>query len=209
MKYTCSDCMKRIKMYALLVNPVEDEDGAGYVYKFGEYPQFGVPVPNKVLKLFDGEDAENFKKGRRCESQGLGIAAFAYYRRVVEKHKNEIFDEIVKVCKTVGGSGDLIAELEAAKKERQFTTSVEKIKSALPQGLLINGHNPLLALHGALSVGLHSESDGDCLQAAKDVRVVLADLVEKMSTLKQDNAELSSAVQRLLQRKAKADADGS
>jgi len=127
---------------------------------------------------------------------------------VVEKHRNDIFDEIIKVCNTLGGSADLVADLEVAKNERQFTTSVEKIKSALPQGLLVNGHNPLLALHGALSIGLHSESDQDCLQAAKDVRVVLADLVEKMSTLKQDNVELNSAVQRLLQRKAKADANG-
>jgi len=201
--YRCSDCQKQHKLYALLL--WIEEDDRGHVYKYGESPQFGVPVPNKVLKLFGGEDAENFKKGRRCESQGLGIAAFAYYRRVVEKHRNEIFDEIIKVCKTLGGEADLIAELEEAKLERRFTASIEKIKAALPQGLLINGQNPLLALHRALSAGLHNESDASCLQAARDVRVVLADLVEKMSMLRQDNTELSSAMQRLLQRKAEAD----
>lgn len=203
LEYTCSDCQKQGKFYSLLVLP--GDGGDAEVYKYGEFPQFGVPVPNRLLKLFDGEDAENFKKGRRCESQGLGIAAFAYYRRVVEKHRNEIFDEIIKVCKTLGGETNLIDELERAKLEQQFTSSIEKIKVALPQGLLINGHNPLLALHGALSVGLHNESDEACLQAASDVRVVLADLVEKISMLKQDNKELSSAMQRLLKRKAEAD----
>ena len=203
LKYTCSDCKKETKLYSLLVIP-EEASNAGQAYKFGEHPQFGVPVPNRVLKLFSGEDAENFKKGRRCESQALGIAAFAYYRRVVEKHKNEIFDEIIKVCNTLGGSADLINELELAKKEQRFTTSVEMIKAALPQGLLINGHNPLLALHGALSVGLHNETDEACLQAAADVRLILADLVEKISMLKQDNVELNSAIKRLIDKRSKA-----
>jgi hypothetical protein len=37
--------------------------GNGVAYKYGERPPFGVPVPNKVLRLF-GEDRDNFIKGR-------------------------------------------------------------------------------------------------------------------------------------------------
>jgi hypothetical protein len=166
-------------------------------------PPFGVPVPNKVLSLF-GEDRENFLKGRQCENQGHGVGAFAYYRRVVENHKNEIFDEIIKVCETVGAPQPLIEELGSAKQEVSFTKAMKQIKTALPQGLLIRGHNPLLALHNALSVGLHSESDAKCLEAAHDVRLVLTDLVEKMSLLRQDDSELHGAVQRLIAKKGGA-----
>jgi hypothetical protein len=95
----------------------------------------------------------------------------------------------------------LIAELGEAKSEMSFSKSVDHIKMALPQGLLINGQNPLLALHGALSVGLHNDTDEECLKAASAVRLVLSDLVEKMSTLRQDNKELHTAVNYLMTKK--------
>ena len=37
------------------------------------------------------------------------------------------------------------------------------------------------ALHGALSVGLHNDSDKECLESANAVRLVLTDLTEKIS----------------------------
>jgi hypothetical protein len=197
--YLCSDCRSYGKSFSLWIS-IKKALGEGAAYKYGEHPPFGVPVPNKVLSLF-GEDRENFLKGRQCENQGHGVGAFAYYRRVVENHKNEIFDEIIKVCETVGAPQPLIEELGSAKQEVSFTKAMKQIKTALPQGLLIRGHNPLLALHNALSVGLHSESDAKCLEAAHDVRLVLTDLVEKMSLLRQDDSELHGSVQRLIAKK--------
>lgn len=198
-QYLCGDCHEERKLYSLHI--IFGERPTGTLYKFGELPPFGVPVSNKVLRLF-GKDAQLFQKGRQCESLGYGVAAFAYYRRVVENHKNEIFDEIMKVCRSVNAPEAIIRELEQAKIEISFTKALDVIKSALPQGLLINGHNPLLALHGALSVGLHDESDVDCLAAAQAVRLVLTDLVNKIAMLKQDDRQLNEAVQLLLKKKA-------
>ena len=197
MTYCCRDCRGYRKTFALRLTPTQQTNGEGVAYKYGEEPTFGIRVPNKVLRLF-GEDRDNFIKGRQCENQGLGVGAFAYYRRVVENHKNEIFDEIIKVCEAVGASEELLGELGSAKKEIKFTEAMKRIKIALPKGLLINGHNPLLALHGALSLGLHDESHAKCLEAAHDVRLVLTDLIEKMSLLRQDNSELHGAVHRLI-----------
>jgi hypothetical protein len=199
--YTCGDCLKQAKSFSLWLYIGNSEgQGRGTAYKYGEHPPFGVPVPNKVLRLF-GEDRANFLKGRQCENQGLGVGAFAYYRRVVENHKNEIFDEIIRVCETLGAFPELIEELRNAKKERQFTEAIDQIKTALPDGLLINGRNPLLALHGALSVGLHKESDEECLKTANAVRLVLTDLVERLTLLRLENRELQSAVERLIAKK--------
>ncbi len=197
--YKCGDCHGERKLYSLYAE--FGEGTSGHLYKYGELPPFGVPVPNKVLRLF-GKDSKLFQKGRQCENLGYGVAAFAYYRRVVENHKNDIFEEIVKVCRTVNAPQAIVDELQQAKKEIAFTKAIEAIKSGLPQGLLINGHNPLLALHGALSVGLHDESDEQCLAAAQAVRLVLTDLVEKIATLKQDDRQLNEAVQLLLRKKS-------
>jgi hypothetical protein len=128
--YVCGDCLKHLKSFSLWIELDGETEGLGAVYKFGERPPFGIPVPNKVLSLF-GNDRTNFIKGRQCENQGLGVGAFAYYRRVVESHKNEIFDEIIKVCATVGASKELIEELGRAKKEISFTKAIGQIKTAL------------------------------------------------------------------------------
>lgn len=199
--YRCGDCRKHVKTFSLWVRT--GDGGAAHTYKYGEKPPFGIPVPNRVLRLF-GQDRDNFIKGRQCENQGLGVGAFAYYRRVVENHKNEIFEEIIRVCETVNASAELIEELRRAQQEISFEKSLAQIKTALPQGLLVEGKNPLLALHGALSVGLHQETDAECLEAAHAVRLVLTDLVDKMSMLRQDNQELNKAVQRLLDKRSKS-----
>lgn len=68
--------------------------------KFLEIPQFGSPTRNRLLRLF-GSDGNVFLKGRQCENHGLGIGAFSYYRRVVENHKDQLFDEIIKVAKKI------------------------------------------------------------------------------------------------------------
>jgi hypothetical protein len=194
--YMCSDCRGYFKTFSLSLR--KHDDGAATVTKYGEIPPIGTPVPNKVLKLF-GKDSELFLKGRKCENQGLGVAAFAYYRRVVENHRNDIFDAIIKACETLGPStASLIEELRTAQKQVSFTSSMDAIRSLIPQGLLINGRNPLLALHSALSVGIHNETDETCLSTAHAIRLVLTGLVERMSMIREENNELHEAVEFLL-----------
>ena len=84
MTYRCSNCRNTTKRYSLYVERKSDFDGK--CYKFGELPAFGPVTPTRLLDLF-GKDRDIFLKGRRCESQGLGIGAFVYYRRVVESHR--------------------------------------------------------------------------------------------------------------------------
>ena len=58
------------------------------IIKVGEFPFFGAPVPSNLIKTF-GPEKYLFIKGKKCESQSLGIAAFTYYRRVIENQKNK------------------------------------------------------------------------------------------------------------------------
>lgn len=167
------------------------------ILQIWESPPFGPVTPTRLLKLL-GDQREIFLKGRRCENQGLGIGAFGYYRRVVENQKNKILDEIIKVSQKLGAPADAVTELERAKSEHQFLKSVETIKQAIPQSLLINGHNPLTLLHSALSVGLHDQGDERCLELAHDIRIVLGELSDRLGSALKDEAELNSAVGRLL-----------
>ncbi len=128
----------------------------------------------------------------------LGIGAFVYYRRVVEGQKNRILDEIIKVSRELNTPADSLAKLEAAKNESRFTQALNDVKDSVPQSLLINGHNPLLLLHSALSDGLHERTDEHCLEVATSVCVVLAELAERLSQALKNEAELSRALAKLM-----------
>jgi hypothetical protein len=194
--YLCSNCRRTRKFYSLqLCRDVTG--GSGSSYKYGERPPYGPPTPARLIRLF-GQDREIFLKGRQCENHALGIAAFVYYRRVVENHKNQILDEIIRVSKKIGAPPETLAVLQAAKEEHQFSKALEMVKDAIPQALLINGQNPLTLLHSALSVGLHQQTDETCLELAHGVRVVLIELAERLSQALKDEAELNAAVSRLM-----------
>jgi hypothetical protein len=53
-----------------------------------------------------------------------------------------------------------------------------------------------------LSGGLHGKSDEECLELAQAAQVVLAELAERISQSLKDEAELTSAVSRLMQARA-------
>lgn len=197
--YICSNCRKTEKTFSLAVKRDEKSE-SGVCYKFGELPNYGPPTPSKLIKLI-GPDRESFLKGRRCENQGLGIGAFVYYRRVVENQKNRILDEIIKVSKKLNVNESIINVLENAKTETQFSKALKSVKDAMPQTLLINGHNPLTLLHSALSDGLHDQSDEHCLEIAGSVRVILGELAERLSQALKDEAEINNALSNLMKLK--------
>ena len=66
------------------------------------------------------------------------------------------------------------------------------------EGARVDSHNPLKLLHNALSVGVHAESDENCLKLAKSIRLVLADLSERLKLALGEQDELRFAVSGLL-----------
>lgn len=201
-RYECRNCGQTFKVFAIYWRSTK-ELGVWEIIKYGERPAFGPSTPTRLVTLL-GDERDYFLKGRRCESQALGIAAFAYYRRVVENRKTTLIGEIAKVATKLGGRGDLLAELEAAKQETRFESAVAAIKHGLPEQLLVGGHNPLTLLHNALSQGLHNGSDDECLELATSIRTVLAELVERLGVALKDDQALSEAVTKLMARNPSA-----
>jgi hypothetical protein len=195
--FRCSNCQKYSKTFALWLRTNRDDDD-GQCMKFGESPAFGLPpTPTRLIRIF-GNQRELFFKGRKCEVQGLGIAAFTYYRRVVENQKDQILLEIIKVAQKVRTPAETLKVLEDARKETQFTRALDMVKEAIPPALFINQQNPLTLLHSALSHGVHEKTDEECLELAHDTRVVLVELAERIGQALKDEEEINSAVGRLM-----------
>jgi hypothetical protein len=195
LNYTCRNCRKTRKLFALRLTSLQGT--ACSAVKFGELPRFGPPIPAKLQRLIQPH-RELFLKGVQCETRGLGIGAFAYFRRVVENEKSRLIDEIIRVCGKVNGGEAFIPVLKEAQKETQFSKAIEKIADAIPDALRISGHNPLTLLHSALSKGIHNQSDEQCLEAAHAIRLVLTEIAERMSEILKETAELQQAISTLM-----------
>jgi hypothetical protein len=193
--YRCRNCEKSSRVFALRTRATEGD--AGEVEKIGELPSFGPPLPSRVNSLI-GPDRDLFLKGRRAENHGLGVGAFAYYRRVVDRQWQRLVLEIIRVSEVIGAPSSMVATLQQAAKETQFSKAVDQIKDGIPEVLKIKGHNPLTLLYAALSDGLHDATDAHCLELAGSVRVVLSELADRIGQALKDESELNVAVTRLL-----------
>lgn len=195
-EYLCQNCKENIKSFAIMFIKIHDDKTTADLIKFGEYPFYGPHIPSKLISLI-GPDREIFLKGIKCESQNLGIAAFSYYRRVIENQRDRLIDNIASVLTKLNVDPKATELLQQAKVETQFTTSMNKLKPYLPKELLIHDTNPLVLLHKSLSVGLHGLTDEECLDYAHSIRIVLTELADKLKALLADHNQLKKALTKL------------
>ena len=196
LNYYCCNCRRSFKTYALRIVQGKTRGATGSAVKFGEIPMFGPPVPPRLISMI-GPDRELFLKGRRTESQSLGIGAFSYYRRVVENQKDRLLGELHKAAERLGADEELLSSIDRAKDETKFSKSIDLVKDAIPDGLQVKGKNPLKMLHRALSKGMHNLNDEECLEQAQAVRVILTELASNITRVLKERREVDNAAKLL------------
>ena len=196
-EYTCTHCGRFERLFFVKIGPVCE-----WLMKVGQDPPWDIRTEPALRKKL-GKHAGNYQKGRICESQGYGIGAFAYYRRVTEEIIGELLEEIP----------DLLEEEDRTKfqsaliKVRGTNVAAEKIevvREMLPASLRLAGQNPLSLLHSLLSEGLHAGSDEDCLDSASVTRGILEFLVSQILTAKDERKGYADAIAKALEKKQKA-----
>jgi hypothetical protein len=168
--------------------------------KVGQEPPWDI-TPDRDLEKMLGQHSYFYKRGLICESQGYGIGAFSYYRRIVD----EIIDELLSGISDLLSAEELGKYQEALEKTKNTTVTQDKIelvKDLLPPILRPNGMNPLGTLHTILSEGLHNETDDQCIELAMEVREVLEFLVNQITTTKNAGAKFTEGMQKLLDRRS-------
>ena len=196
MVYLCVHCQKFNRVFYIKV-----DDQKKWLMKVGQYPAWEIKGDENIEKLL-GEHSGYFKKGLVCESQGYGIGAFGYYRRIVEEIIDSLLDEIAGLLK----DSELSIYQDALSKTKETIVTQEKIdlvKDLLPPILRPDGMNPLSALHSALSEGLHAESDEECLEYAETCREILVFLVNQIAASKAASKAFTDSMRKLLEKKSK------
>jgi len=197
MVYCCIHCQKFERVFY-----VKADEKRQWLMKVGQYPAWEIEGDANIERML-GAHSSYFRKGLVCESQGYGIGAFGYYRRIVEEVIDKLLDEVSDLL-----TGSELASYQAALAKTKATIVTQEkialVKDLLPPILRPNGVNPLSALHSALSEGLHAESDESCLEFASASREVLIFLVSQISASKAASKSFTESMKKLLDKKAKS-----
>jgi hypothetical protein len=195
--YRCAACGKGTRFFTLLF---QSKDKTRFVMKVGQYPPWEITPDRSLARLLD-EHVDTFKKGLICESQGYGIAAYAYYRRITELIIDNLLDSLEGMLDQKDRDTYRVA-LAEAKRTRVAQDKIALVKDLLPDSLRPNGMNPLALLHDTLSEGIHEKPDEECLELAGHVRSILAYLVNEVLRSKDAKKNFTESMKRLLDKKS-------
>ena len=189
--YRCRNCGERTQYYYFIWQEKEDFN---IFNKVGQYPPLTIEPSPELANSLGPEDAELYKKGLIDFNFGHGIAAVAYFRRVLENKINALLDLIAEAARNAKVADDHLAEIETVKKSHRVEDRIDLASAILPAHLKPGGHNPLDKLYGPLSAGLHGESDDDCLTIFSEARFVFEYLFKNLT---ESNEEARKYVLRL------------
>jgi hypothetical protein len=185
-----------------LQEKIDDYKYSIFMEKVGQVPAWSIEI-EKNLGVILGESTQYYKKGLICESQGYGIGAHAYYRRIVE----DIIDELLEaIADHISSKEELVHYKETlllVKETRIAQEKIQLIKELLPVSLQPNNVNPLQIIYDELSEGIHNNSDEECLESADAIRKALVYLAKQVIGKKTDHENFTDGIQKLLDKKAK------
>jgi hypothetical protein len=155
-----------------------------------------------------GTHLNDFKKGKINESQGYGIGAFAYYRRIVEVLINDLLHDMVICISNEDDQHEFRRRLEKVKNDIRADVRIEAVKDLVPAILRPENINPLSVLHSALSEELCAHSDEECLEYAADVRESLTFLIEQVQRTKENAKTYVASIRALQEKRSKRPGKG-
>ena len=195
--YQCTHCQEFERVFFV----VADREGAWY-RKVGQYPAWETKTDPEVERLLGQDHAGLYHKALVCESCSYGIAAFAYYRRIVEQVIDGLLDEIAGLMDGSELEKYKLA-LEATKKTIVAQDKIDLVKDLLPPILRPGRVNPLQVLHSVLSEGLHARTDEECLEDAALVRGALVFLVDQVAASAEASKSFTAGMRKLLDKRAR------
>ena len=188
--YECVKC-KGDTVYFLIV---ELKNGGSM--KAGQFPMQSARVPSSIEKRL-GASADFYRKALTCRNEGFGLAAVAYFRRVVEDKTNELIDVVADAAEAYGVSAPEVAKIRGAKNEIRYDDKLKVAGQAIPEVLKPHGANPFQAMYDLLSIGIHTQSEDECLQIADDTREIFDYVFDRLRTEIVDRTAFVSKVKAI------------
>jgi len=196
LRYQCMSCNKSIRDFFIKI-----DEQLAYVVKIGQNPAWEI-VGDKTIESMLGNHADYYRRGLIFESQDYGIAAFAYYGRIVEEIIDQLLNQIVELVES-RDRPMYMAALEKAKRTKAAMEKIDLMKDLLPPILRPNQLNPLGLLHASLNEGLHAENEEECQVNAAEIRKILAFLTTQITASANAARAFDESMKTLLDKKTK------
>jgi hypothetical protein len=205
LKYLCAGCGKKLILFYVEFNQIrkasgKDEAISYWIRKVGQNPPWEVDIEKRLESIL-GSSSDLYKKGLISESQGYGIGAYAYYRRIVEDITTSLLSSISDLIEDEKMKESYVLALEETKKAKNAEDKIKLVKDLLPASLRPQDINPLGIIYSSLSEGLHGKTDDDCLELADSIKKSLVFLIDQLLSQKQSKKEFTESMRKLLDKK--------
>lgn len=180
----CASCRISTLSVFILIRPEEQ-----WVQKIGQFPEpWRKPVPTAIQKAL-GTDFVLYQRARALISEGFGMGACAYLRRLLEDQIDPLLDMLAELEEARGSTPERIEEIARIKGGRDFAQKARTVVAVLPASLSYSGGNPLITLHSGYSAGMHGWSEEDCVAVAELSIQTLGHLIVTLSEHPQKHRE--------------------
>jgi hypothetical protein len=174
---------------------IEYENTNVYIQKVGSLPQIKI-LPNKIItQYFERETNKWYFKGINALNENYGIGSFAYFRRIIEFELINIINDI----KTLPDSHEKEIQvlLDKHNEKPKVSSIYDNIFEHLPNSLKELGDNPIKLLYNQTSKGLHSLTEEQCLEKAKNILMLLNFVIRKINEERSEIKDLREAIKGL------------
>jgi hypothetical protein len=137
------------------------------------------------------ETSEDFyRKGLVSLSQGYGLGACGYFRRVVERETDRLIKMVEEAAKADGDQATL-AKIEEARKVFSAEERLKIAADAKPSALRGPGNrNYLATLYGAYSKALHNGTEEKCVEIGEYLKEVFERVFIRLAESNREIVEL-------------------
>lgn len=177
------------------INP-ETSAGTMLLTKYSQWPKIRV-LKEKSLEVFFKKDRGLYEKGTMCLSQGFGVGAYAYLRRILENNINRLINLIKEDSHQFCDDYEKLLEKKKERDHLSMSEIIEIAKEILPSELKIGGINPLQKMYSVLSGGIHSFDDKECLSRANKINLCLIYLVGELKRREKHKKEFIKNISNL------------
>lgn len=191
--FICVSCGKSV--ISIKVHQIVDDIKISLM-KFGELPRKKL-VRDPLLQKFFADDKENFEKAITCQANGYGIAAFAYFRRIIESNIYKLLDLLQNDIESAEADQSLLEAIAELRLESPMSDKIKIANRALPKYLIPQGLNPLGRLYQVLSEGIHQNTDLECLEKSEQVKECIRFLVSELSSRASHREKFKAVVSKL------------
>jgi hypothetical protein len=166
-----------------------------YIQKIGQYPPYEFEPEASIQKYLTDEDASNYKKALTNLSVNYGIGAYAYFRRIIENEIKRIIKDISEL--DFEGAENVKQAYRTFEVDHQMSKLIHTLNNYLPNSLKQFGDNPIRLLYEQLSGGIHQFSEGECVEKARLIDVLLKYVIKKVNEEKYQFLDVKEAMLKL------------